>query len=49
MLPDEMRRLRALEGQNGRLKKTVAVLTLDREVALGRLERILAHEPCGRP
>ena len=32
LLPDEMRRLRALEDENGRLKKIVAALTLDREM-----------------
>ena len=31
LLPDEMRRLKALGGENARLKKTVADLTLDRE------------------
>lgn len=31
LLPDEMRRLKALEDENGRLKKIVADLTLDRE------------------
>jgi putative transposase len=33
LLPDEMRRLKALEDENGRLKKIVADLTLDREMA----------------
>lgn len=32
LLPTEMRRLRELEEENGRLKKTVADLTLDREM-----------------
>ena len=32
LLPDEMRRLKALEDENGRLKKIVADLTLDREM-----------------
>ena len=32
LMPDEMRRLRALEDENGRLKKIVADLTLDREM-----------------
>ena len=32
LLPDEMRRLRALEEENSRLKKIVADLTLDREM-----------------
>jgi hypothetical protein len=33
LLPDEMRRLKALEDENARLKKIVADLTLDREMA----------------
>ena len=32
LLPDEMRRLKALEDENIRLKKIVANLTLDREM-----------------
>lgn len=32
LLPDEMRRLKALEDENSRLKKIVADLTLDREM-----------------
>ena len=32
LLPDEMRRLKALEDENSRLKKIVADLTLDREI-----------------
>lgn len=32
LLPDEMRRLRALEEENAKLKKIVADLTLDREM-----------------
>jgi putative transposase len=32
LLPDEMRRLKAIEDENGRLKKIVADLTLDREM-----------------
>jgi transposase-like protein len=32
LLPDEMRRLKALEDENARLKKIVADLTLDREM-----------------
>ena len=32
MLPDDMRRLKALEDENSRLKKIVAELTLDREM-----------------
>jgi putative transposase len=32
LLPDEMRRLRALEEENARLKKIVADLALDREM-----------------
>ena len=32
LLPTEMRRLRELEEENGRLKKSVADLTLDREM-----------------
>ena len=32
MLPDEMRRLKALEHENERLKKLVAELSLDKEM-----------------
>jgi putative transposase len=32
LLPEEMCRLKALEDENGRLKKIVADLTLDREM-----------------
>lgn len=32
LLPTEMRRLRELEEENGRLKRIVADLTLDREM-----------------
>ena len=32
LLPDEMRRLKALEDENSQLKKIVANLTLDREM-----------------
>ena len=35
LLPDEMRRLKALEDENARLKKIVADLTLDREMVSG--------------
>ena len=35
LLPDEMRRLKALEDENSRLKKIVADLTLDREMLRG--------------
>ena len=35
LLPNEMRRLKALEDENGRLKKIVADLTLDREMLRG--------------
>ena len=33
LLPDEMKRLKQLEDENGRLKKILAGLTLDREMA----------------
>lgn len=32
LLPDGMRRLKALEDENGQLKKVVADVTLDREM-----------------
>lgn len=32
MLPPEMKKLKQLEGENARLKKIVADLTLDREM-----------------
>jgi putative transposase len=34
-MPDEMRRMEALEDENSRLKKIVADLTLDREMLRG--------------
>ena len=41
LLPDEMRRLKALEEENGRLKKIVADLTLDREMLQDVIRRKL--------
>jgi len=41
LLPDEMRRLKALEDENGRLKKIVADLTLDREMLQDIIRRKL--------
>jgi len=41
LLPDEMRRLKALEDENGRLKKIVADLTLDREILQDVIRRKL--------
>ena len=41
LMPSEMRRLRELEDENGRLKKTVADLTLDREMLQDVIERKL--------
>ena len=41
MLPDEMRRLKALEDENARLKKIVADLTLDREMLQDVIRRKL--------
>lgn len=32
LLPDEMRRLKQLEDENGRMKRIIADLTLDREL-----------------
>ena len=40
-LPDEMRRLKALEDENTRLKKIVADLTLDREMLQDVIRRKL--------
>lgn len=40
-LPDEMRRLKALEDENSRLKKIVADLTLDREMLQDVIRRKL--------
>ena len=45
LLPSEMRRLRALEDENAELKKLVADLSLDKEMA--RHRRL--PEPCRRP
>jgi putative transposase len=41
LLPTEMRRLRELEEENGRLKKIVADLTLDREMLQDVIRRKL--------
>ncbi|MCC0055317.1 MAG: IS3 family transposase [Rhodobiaceae bacterium] len=41
LLPDEMRRLKALEDENSRLKKIVADLTLDREM----LQDVIRRKP----
>ena len=41
LLPDEMRRLKALEDENSRLKKIVADLTLDREMLQDVIRRQL--------
>ncbi|MBJ2152631.1 IS3 family transposase, partial [Paracoccus sp. IB05] len=41
LLPDEMRRLKALEDENARLKKIVADLTLDREI----LQDVIRRKP----
>jgi putative transposase len=41
LLPDEMRRLKALENENTRLKKIVADLTLDREMLQDVIRRKL--------
>ena len=41
LLPDEMRRLKALEDESSRLKKIVADLTLDREMLQDVIRRKL--------
>ena len=41
LLPDEMRRLKALKDENARLKKIVADLTLDREILQDVIRRKL--------
>ena len=41
LLPDEMRRRKALEDETGRLKKIVADLTLDREMLQDVIRRKL--------
>lgn len=41
LMPSEMRRLRDLEDENGRLKKIVADLTLDREMLQDVIRRKL--------
>ena len=45
LLPDEMRRLQALEDENARLKKIVADLTLDREMLQDVIRRKLLGLP----
>ena len=41
LLPDEMRKLKQLEDENGRLKKIVADLSLDREMLQDVIRRKL--------
>ena len=41
LLPDEMRRLKALEDENAKLKRIVADLTLDREMLQDVIRRKL--------
>jgi putative transposase len=41
LLPDEMRRLKQLEDENGKLKKLVADLSLDREMLQDVIRRKL--------
>ena len=41
LMPSEMRRLRELEGENARLKKIVADLSLDKEMLQGVIKRKL--------
>ena len=41
MVPSEMRRVRELEQENGRLKRIVADLTLDREMLQDVIKRKL--------
>lgn len=41
LMPSEMRRMRELEDENGRLKKIVADLTLDREMLQDVIRRKL--------
>jgi putative transposase len=41
LLPDEMRRLKQLEDENGKLKKLVADLSLDREMLRDVIRRKL--------
>ena len=45
LLPDETRRLKALEDENSRLKKIVADLTLDREMLQDVIRRKLVGQP----
>ncbi len=44
LLPDEMRRQKALEDENSRLKKIVADLTLDREMLQDVIRRKLVRQ-----
>ncbi|MBG6146027.1 putative transposase [Labrenzia sp. EL_142] len=45
LLPSEMKRLRELEDENNRLKKTVADLTLDREMLQDVIKRNVCFAP----
>lgn len=44
LLPDEVRRLKALENENGPLKKVVVDLTLDREMLEDVSRRKIARQ-----
>ena len=49
LMPSEMRRLRELEDENGRLKKIVADLTLDREMLQDVIKRSRRRPSEARP
>ena len=49
LMPSEMRRLRDLEDENGRLKKIVADLTLDREMLQDVIKRSRRRPSEARP
>ena len=49
LMPSEMRRLRELEDENGRLKKIVADLTLDREMLQDVIRRSRRRPSEARP
>ena len=49
LMPSEMRRMRELEDENGRLKKIVADLTLDREMLQDVIRRSRRRPSEARP
>jgi putative transposase len=49
LMPSEMKRLRQLEEENGKLKKIVADLSLDKEMLQDVIRRTARCRSCDRP